>query len=427
MDTENPFDNMPKTIVPDIDVHRIKPQEYNSDYGWNYTSFFNAVARHDNQEYLRRVNEIDLTLTTVYHENVLHVAVTRNNLFVVENLMARLTPEQKQILFAQINLRGFTPLTLAAELGYRNRIAEILLENGDDPKQADAFGRIPLSYAIAKNNLRLVKILERYDPTFKFNLKDMPTPIGKCASYLANEEQYRLDGDLLTAIAERNLTAMKAAIAGGANVNINAQTRHGTPLIRAIQNDCSNEMIEELLIAGAGVNLKNKEGQTAIMIAMLCGRNDVAKRLLKCPDIDLHVRDVWGEYLVNYTADSDLQLSILNKMTKNYEGYKPITLLRALNFLLEDVLDGEYAPTFRHAVTERIEPVETMPEYAFLATEVNLLKRGTLAGEKRLPEMRERGIIDIQTPEKQRRIKYILKRTRGVLNRIEKFYQYSRS
>ncbi len=221
---------------------------------------------------------------------------------------------------------GTTPLIWAANRG-EDDIAAALIAKKADVNAHNQFGATPLTEAARKGNARLVKML--LDGGAKV---DSANPDGETA--------------LMAAIGTGDVSTVKALIDGGANLNTIEEFHDQTPLMyaaasnrnaaqmvklllskgadlkpRALYSDWPSqvtsepraqyrsvggltallyaarsgcyECVQDMIAAGANVNVPTPEGITPLMIALDNQHNDVAKLLMdKGANVD--VWDWWG-------------------------------------------------------------------------------------------------------------------------------------
>jgi ankyrin repeat protein len=221
---------------------------------------------------------------------------------------------------------GTTPLIWAINR-MENEVAEALIAKKADVNAVNQFGAAPLTEAARQSNARLVKML--LDAGAKV---DTANPDGETA--------------LMMAITGGDLSVVEMLVKAGANVNTIEKFHNQTPLMyaaasnrnaaqmvklllskgadvkpRALYTDWPSqvtseprtqyrsvgglnaflyaarsgcyECVEDLLAAGADINLPTPEGITPLMIALDNEHNEVAK-LLMDKGADLNLRDWWG-------------------------------------------------------------------------------------------------------------------------------------
>lgn len=156
---------------------------------------------------------------------------------------------------------GSTCLITAVMQGNKT-IVKLLLDHGADPNEFN--GRCyPLSRAAYNGNLPIVKML--------------------CDAGADLEVRDGIDyTPLMDACRNGYLELVQELIQRGANVNVVCNWGYGrTPLFAAAQWGHINNMMIELINAGADINYKNKKGHTALYTACVDKREDVAILLVK--------------------------------------------------------------------------------------------------------------------------------------------------
>ena len=221
---------------------------------------------------------------------------------------------------------GTSPLLWAADRT-EYEIAEALIAKKANVNAANQFGVSPLTVAARQSNARLVKML--LDAGAKV---DSANPDGETALMMAIgggdvsivqmlvnaganvntiEEFHRQTPLMYAAASNRNAAQMvKLLLSKGADVKPRAlysdwpsqvtsepRTQYRAvgglnALLYAARSGCY-ACVEDLIAAGADVNLPTPEGITPLMIALDNEHNDVAK-LLMDKGADLNVRDWWG-------------------------------------------------------------------------------------------------------------------------------------
>lgn len=138
---------------------------------------------------------------------------------------------------------GDTPLTLACY--YRHKeIVELLLANGADPKVTGVYGKTAYEIASQKGHVDIVNLLNASDP----NQKQEKT---------FEESLKQLRADSINLVDEDGYSA----------------------LMYACKNSDREEIVKILLRNGANSTLKNKYGQTALMIAVIHGHTETVRLL----------------------------------------------------------------------------------------------------------------------------------------------------
>ncbi len=191
-----------------------------------------------------------------------------------------------------VNQFGAMPLTEAARKSDA-RFIQMLLDAGAKVDSANPDGETALMMAISGGNVAAVEMLI------------------KAGANVNTVEKFHNQTPLMYAAANRNGGQMvKLLLAKGADVNARAlysdwpsqvtsepRTQYRpvgglTALLYATRSGCY-ECVQDLLAAGADVNLPTPEGVTPLMIALDNEHNDVAKMLIE-KGANINVWDWWG-------------------------------------------------------------------------------------------------------------------------------------
>lgn len=89
--------------------------------------------------------------------------------------------------------------------------------------------------------------------------------VAASCSSLSEEEQQKLNGDLVRAVAQGDATAAKAVLESGADAN--AKDEEGLTVLMSASLGQNTELVKTLLEGGADVNFKSEQGTTAWMLA----------------------------------------------------------------------------------------------------------------------------------------------------------------
>src|SRR5579863_2479557 len=197
---------------------------------------------------------------------------------------------------------GSTPIADAAKLGDA-RMVKTLLDAGAEPEGANADGETALMLAIKTGELPAVEMLI------------------KAGANVNTVEKFHNQTPLMWAAGAPNNAGeiVKLLLAKGANVKpralysdwpsqISSEPRAQyrpvgglTALLYAARDGCY-DCVEELIGAGADVNLPTPEGVSALMLAVDNDHNDVAKLLLD-HGANPHVWDWWGRTALYIVID----------------------------------------------------------------------------------------------------------------------------
>jgi ankyrin repeat protein len=174
------------------------------------------------------------------------------------NARGKITEVDRENMKAVDQYANATPLLIAARLD-ELRIVELLLAAGGDPWVRDEDGRRAIDLARVGGHGEVVRRLEQAMAT-------TPEPIDRSA-------------DLLRAAEAGDAAGVRAALAGGADVNARdarARFKHSTPL-RLASLGGHRELVAILIEAGADPNLSDAGDETEVQRA---------RRLYRDVDID---------------------------------------------------------------------------------------------------------------------------------------------
>ena len=218
---------------------------------------------------------------------------------------------------------GVTPLFDAAKSGTADQV-HLLLAFGANPNIATNTGLTPLHQAAARGNLEMVTELVQNGAEVNALAKNGRTPVFYAAERgKASTVKFLLDKKALIDLADENgWTPLHLAAASGntalvkylvvnkgANVaattkdgltvllvgakypeivkflaekipNLNGVDKDGNTVMHLCAETADEETIRKLLFYGAKEDLKNKKGETPILLAARAGNIDMVKRLL---------------------------------------------------------------------------------------------------------------------------------------------------
>ncbi|NXD73914.1 KANK3 protein, partial [Eolophus roseicapillus] len=148
---------------------------------------------------------------------------------------------------------------------------------------ADGNGNTALHYSVSHSNFHIVRLLL---DTGVCNV-DHQNKAGYTALMLA----------ALAAVEQEDDMNMVRRLFSMGNVNAKASQAGQTALMLAVSHG-RQEMVEALLACGADVNLQDEEGSTALMCACEHGRVETVKLLLAQPTCDISIVDSDGNNAV---------------------------------------------------------------------------------------------------------------------------------
>jgi ankyrin repeat protein len=172
------------------------------------------------------------------------------------------------------NRYGVTPLLQASRAGDAP-IIEALLEGGANVELAHPDGETPLMAAARVGRIDAVKVLLDHgaDPNVQ-DLFQLQTALMRAAA----EGHTAVIDALLTAGADPNLKARVTALTERKNAD--HPTGGFTALMWAARNGYE-DVVRRLVVGGADLNLTNGDGATAMMIAIVNDRFDMAATLVE--------------------------------------------------------------------------------------------------------------------------------------------------
>ncbi|MEA2019913.1 MAG: ankyrin repeat domain-containing protein [Campylobacterota bacterium] len=153
------------------------------------------------------------------------------------------------------NTNGNTALMVAVAYGY-NDVVAVLLSNGVDVNVKNKYGKTALDIAIKHKMTKIIKIFKEYghDSVKKENIKIKKAESNKTISVKVQKEVTLFD-----AVESLNITLVKKLINNGADIN--QQNKDGdTALMVAVSSNLDWNIIEVLLLNQASTNIKNNDG-----------------------------------------------------------------------------------------------------------------------------------------------------------------------
>ncbi|KAL4766789.1 ankyrin repeat-containing domain protein [Aspergillus nidulans var. acristatus] len=205
-----------------------------------------------------------------FNDTPLHAAATAAHFQMVQDLIEAGADYEVQ------NNAGKTPLYKAAQFGSEN-ILQYLLDQGADPTKPTVEGWTALHITAFNGHTRAAALLVKDgrigldDGTVSYGF----TPLHK-------------------AVESNSLQIIRLLLDAGANIN-SLTSENVTPLYLAAKLD-RPFVVEELLRRGARVNLTTRANWSSLHVAISKGHKDVIKRLLKYREkLDLDLRTKEGD------------------------------------------------------------------------------------------------------------------------------------
>jgi ankyrin repeat protein len=226
----------------------------------------------------------------------IHWAVYRVDYELVDTLIAR----KAKVDVA--NEFGSTPLAEAAKLGDA-RIVKALLAAGARPDMPNQDGETALMLAIKTGELPVVELLIQAGANI--NTREtfhQQTPLMWAVTAPRNA------GEMVKLLLSKGADFKPRALSNDWESQITSEPRAQyrpvgglTALLYAARNGC-HDCVDELIAAGADVNLPTPEGVTSLMLALDNYHNDVAKLLLD-RGADPRLWDWWGRTALYIAID----------------------------------------------------------------------------------------------------------------------------
>jgi ankyrin repeat protein len=197
---------------------------------------------------------------------------------------------------------GSTPIAEAANLGDA-RMVKMLLNAGAEPEGANQDGRTALMRAIKRNDLPVVEMLIKAGANVTAIVKfHNQTPLMWAAAAPKNA------GEMVKLLLAKGADVKPRALYSDWPSQITSEPRAQyrpvgglTALLYAARDGCY-DCVEEMIAAGADVNMPTPEGVTPLMLALDNEHNDVAKLLLD-RGANPHVWDWWGRTALYIVID----------------------------------------------------------------------------------------------------------------------------
>ncbi|XP_048361691.1 fibronectin type 3 and ankyrin repeat domains protein 1 isoform X1 [Sphaerodactylus townsendi] len=199
----------------------------------------------------------------------LHRAVSMNDVNAVLHIL-----QEKNVVVDTLNKLGFTALMVASQKGF-TRLVEILVANGAEVNKKNSSGKDSLMIACFSGHLDIVQYLRSQGASWES--KDL----GGCTAM-----HWAADGG--------HFDVVQWMIEDGCKVDVKDTGLEWTPLMRVCAISGKSDVATLLIEAGADVNLKDKDGKTPLMVAVLNNHEEVVQTLLE-KGADISVKTEFGK------------------------------------------------------------------------------------------------------------------------------------
>ena len=192
-----------------------------------------------------------------------------------------------------INKKVHTALMMASERGNSDAI-NVLLKAGADPNIIDADGNTCLHFLVLQRcNKEVLEIIIDH-------------------GVHVNTMNKRNETALMIASAKGNTDIIKVLLTAGADPNITDADGNAC-LHNSIYGNWEREVLQTIIDHGAHVNITNKEGHTALMIASRKGNIDGIKVLLEA-GTDPSITDAHGNTCLHFTDFQGCSMEVLETL-----------------------------------------------------------------------------------------------------------------
>ncbi|XP_051838651.1 fibronectin type 3 and ankyrin repeat domains protein 1 isoform X2 [Antechinus flavipes] len=196
------------------------------------------------------------------------------------------------------NKLGFTALMVAAQKGYL-RLVKILITNGTDVNLKNGSGKDSLMLACYAGHLDVVKYLREHGASWEAR------DLGGCTAL-----HWAADGG--------HADIIEWMIKDGCKIDVLDTGSGWTPLMRVSAVSGNKEVASLLIDAGADVNVKDKDGKTPLMVAVLNNHEELVQLLLE-KGADPSVTNEFGKGVLEMARVFDRQnvITLLEDQKRN--------------------------------------------------------------------------------------------------------------
>ncbi|KAF4443334.1 Ankyrin repeat domain-containing 50 [Fusarium acutatum] len=266
----------------------------------------------DKLKTLLKLRRIDMNLVDSKGETILHRAVTKRSYQMIKEILAKAkAPTNSR------DSRGLTPLALACLTLDSDAVSPFLEADSVDLNIADTKGYTPLHHAVQEHSVPITRaLIATRKARVDIKNKDGRTPLSlvclngnttlakcllhNCHVNINTQDKYgRTPAHNCVLMGNERILRLILQT-GQANLNLVDNLLY-TPLLLAAYR--SNWQIVVLLLNyEQAINMKDQQGRTVLLWAIIHRRTDIVRQLISLDQIDLNVQDGNGLTPLSHAA-----------------------------------------------------------------------------------------------------------------------------